>query len=79
MNTRALELRKRHPASAGTPVPESEENRHEKDQMEVQEYLVENLVRPVQHENWNASVLVLVEFPSCPCELGFDFLKGLCF
>ena len=34
MNTRALELRKRHPASAGTPVPESEENRHEKDQME---------------------------------------------
>ena len=34
MNMRALELRKRHSASSGTPVPESEENRHEKDQME---------------------------------------------
>lgn len=32
--TRPLELRKRHPASNSTPIPEFKGNRHEKDQME---------------------------------------------
>ena len=34
MNTRPLELRKRHPASDSTPITEFKGNRHEKDQTE---------------------------------------------
>ena len=34
MNTRPLELRKLHPASNSTPIPEFKGNRHEKDQTE---------------------------------------------